>query len=45
MVFGIISVIAMKGLTSIFIGCAILALVGTLLPIKAVKAKVKLENN
>jgi MFS family permease len=43
-VFGVISTIAIKGLTGILIGCAVLALIGTLLPFKAVKSKVKLEN-
>jgi hypothetical protein len=37
LLFGILSGIASKGITGIFIGCAIMALVGTLLPIKAVK--------
>ncbi|MBS4175622.1 MFS transporter [Bacillus sp. FJAT-49736] len=44
-VFGIISAVALKGISSIFVGCAILALIGTLLPIKMVKTRVKLENN
>lgn len=44
-VFGIISAIAIKGLIGIFIGCATLALIGTLLPIKTIKTKVKLENS
>jgi MFS family permease len=37
LLFGILSAIASKGITGIFIGCAIMALVGTLLPIKVVK--------
>jgi len=38
-VFGVISIIAIKGLTGILIGCAILAFIGTILPIKAVKER------
>ena len=38
-VFGILSTIALKGYSTVLIGCAFIALLGTLLPIKPVKAK------